>query len=83
MKMNEYAERLRREALSCPVRPECPLAFLCASCVGTDRYALPTFIDFDYGHMAWTDLTLRPCVFVVRSGLLIAKAYDYFLLGTL
>ena len=75
MKMNEYAERLRREALSCPVRPECPLAFLCASCVGTDRYALPTFIDFDYGHMAWTDLTLRPCVFVVRSGLLIAKAY--------
>lgn len=75
MKMNEYAERLRREALSCPVRPECPLAFLCASCVGTERYALPTFIDFDYGHMAWTDLTLRPCVFVVRSGLLIAKAY--------
>lgn len=73
--MNDYAGRMRQEALSCPSRPSCPLAFLCASRVDGDRYALPTFIDFDYGQMAWTDLTLRPCVFVVRSGALIAKAY--------
>lgn len=73
--MNDYAERMRQEALSCPARSDCPLAFLCASRVGGDRYALPTFIDFDYGQMAWTDLTLRPCVLVVRSGLLISKAY--------
>lgn len=73
--MNDYAERLRHEALSCPARSECPLAFLCATCADGGRYALPSYIDFGYGQMAWTDLSLRSCVFVVRSGLLIAKAY--------
>lgn len=75
VRMNDYAQRLSREATSCPARSECPLAFLCATCADGGRYALPSYVDFGYGQMSWTGLSLRSCVFAVRSGLLIAKAY--------
>ena len=54
MRMNDYADRLRWEARSCPERKQCPLGFLCASRLCDDRYLLPSFIDVGYGEMIWT-----------------------------
>lgn len=75
MRMNDYADRLRWEARSCPERKQCPLGFLCASRLCDDRYLLPSFIDAGYGEMIWTDLAPRQRVFVIRSGLFVSTAY--------
>ena len=75
MRMNDYADRLRWEARSCPERKQCPLGFLCASRLCDDRYLLPSFIDVGYGEMIWTDLAPRQRVFVIRSGLFVSTAY--------
>lgn len=75
MRMSDFAERLRWEAQSCPERERCPMAFLCGSRLKGGKYALPTFVDVGYGEMVWTDLTLRPRLLVVRSGLLLSKVY--------
>ena len=65
MKGDSYTSKLRLEALHCPVREFCPLAFLCAKPFDGDRLLLPNIVTVGYREMFWTDLSARrqACVF--------------------
>ncbi|MEC4183369.1 Crp/Fnr family transcriptional regulator [Adlercreutzia sp. R21] len=75
MKANDAMERMRCEALHCPIRAFCPLSFLCARQLEDGRFILPVTVDVGYHEMVWTDLTARRRVYVVRSGLLVNKNF--------
>ncbi|MCR2035751.1 Crp/Fnr family transcriptional regulator [Adlercreutzia mucosicola] len=75
MKSSDMIDRTRYEALHCPVRQFCPLAFLCAKRLHDGRHLLPAIAEVGYHEMVWTDLTVRRRVYVVRRGLLVNKCF--------
>lgn len=75
MRISDYTSRARLEALHCPLREVCPLAFLCGTQIENGKHLLPTFSEFSAGEMIWTDLGSRRQVYVVRRGLLLSKVY--------
>lgn len=75
MRISDYTNRARLEALHCPLRELCPFAFLCGTQADNGKYVLPSFSSFSAGDMIWTDLGSRRQVYVVRQGLLLNKVY--------
>ena len=75
MKANDVVDRARLEALHCPMRRFCPLAFFCAKQLDDGRYLLPTITEVDYHEMVWTDLAARRRVYAIRRGLLVNKGF--------
>lgn len=74
MRIDEYVNHLSNRAKHCPLRARCPLAFLCAS-RESGRWTLPSIEAVERDDMMWTDLSSRPKVYVVRSGLLLSTVY--------
>ena len=75
MRPDEHLHRLASETKWCPKRGTCPLAFLCGAPLADGRALLPAIDEFDREDLVWTDLSTRPRVHVVRSGLLLSKVY--------
>lgn len=75
MKVSDHNSRLRLEVEHCPMRPGCPLAFMCGVALNDGKPLLPVISDVGYGEMIWTDLNTRHRVCVVRSGLLLNRVY--------
>ena len=75
MRPDEHLHRLASETKWCPKRGTCPLAFLCGAPLADGRALLPAIDEFDREDLIWTDLSTRPRVHVVRSGLLLSKVY--------
>lgn len=75
MKLEDFNEQLSREAVYCPARDVCPLAFMCAARQDDGRLLLPTFTDAGREDLVWTDLGPRLRVYAVRDGVFLTKAY--------
>lgn len=76
MRGSGYTDKLRLEALHCPIRAFCPLAFMCAKPFDGERLLLPNIVQVGYREMLWTDLSARSQACVVRSGLLVSKSFS-------